>query len=126
MVNQSTTLGSSIGTRWRGSIRAQGKAYADYGTLLDAFAGKEVGAVELGRGIVDLYIGTVSNTVSAGAGIVGDVLQSGVDRFSKVRGKAGTRVNDAAKIASPETRQQSTGRKKVSTKATAKLAPAKA
>lgn len=125
MVNQSTTLGSSIETRWRGSIRAQGKAYADYGTLLDAFAGKEVGAVELGRGIVDLYVGTVSNTVSAGAGIVGDVLQSGVDRISKVRTKAGIRV-DAAKIASPETGQQSTVRKKVSTKATAKLASAKA
>ena len=126
MVNQSTTLVSSIGTRWRGSIRAQGKAYADYGILLDAFAAKKVGAVELGRGIIDLYIGTVSNTVSAGAGIVGDVVQSGVDRFSKVRGKAGTRVNDIAKIASPESGQRPAARKKVSAKATAKLAPATA
>jgi hypothetical protein len=97
MAEQHDTLGSRVEASLRRSVATQGKAYAQYGVLLGAFADKKIKATDFGRKALDLYIGAVSDAVSAGVDIASDALQIGVDRFSDERAKADALIDEVAK-----------------------------
>ena len=88
MADTSDTLGSRVGSSFRRSLASQGKAWAQYGDLLDQFANKKIEATDFGRRALDVYIGAVGDVFSAGAEIASDTVKTGIDRFSGARSKA--------------------------------------
>lgn len=104
MAKNQETLESLVGPSLRRSVAAQGRAYAEYGKLLGAFADKKMKATDFGRKALDLYIGAVSDAVSAGVDIAGKTLQIGLDRFSNERVKAEILINEMAKPPRPRKR----------------------
>ncbi len=88
MADTSETLGSRVGSSFRRSLASQGKAWAQYGDLLDQFANKKIEATDFGRRALDVYIGAVGDVFTAGAEIASDTVKTGIDRFSGARSKA--------------------------------------
>ena len=101
MTEKHETLEERVGASFRRSVAAQGKAYAEYGALLNQFAQKKIKATDFGRRALDLYIGAVGEVVSTGVEIAGEALQTSLDRFSGVRAKAGATVAEATKANAP-------------------------
>lgn len=95
-------LGDRVGASFRKTVGIQGKAYAEYGALLDQFANRKIEFMDFGRKAIDLYIGAVSDVVSNTADIAGDAVKVGVNKFSKARDKAGDVIADAAKSLSKD------------------------
>lgn len=96
-------LGDRVGVSFRKTVGIQGKAYAEYGALLDQFANRKIEFMDFGRKAIDLYIEAVGDVFSTTADIAGDAVKVGVNRFSKVRDKAGDVIADAAKGLSKDT-----------------------
>jgi hypothetical protein len=88
MADTSDTLGSRVGSSFRRSLASQGKAWAQYGDLLDQFANKKIEAIDFGRRALDVYIGAVGDVFSAGAEVASDTVKTGIDKFSGARTKA--------------------------------------
>jgi hypothetical protein len=95
MDDQDMTLGERLGENFRKGVAAQGKAYAEYGAILDQYAKQKIKATDFGRRSVDLYVGAVADVVSAGFGMAADVVQVGVGGLSRVRDEAKAAVEEA-------------------------------
>lgn len=102
LTQQLDKLGDRVGASFRKSVGIQGKAYAEYGALLDQFANRKIEFMDFGRKAIDLYIGAVSDVVSNTADIAGDAVKVGVNKLSKVRDKAEDVITDAAKSLSKD------------------------
>jgi len=95
MAETADTLGARVGASFRRGVASQGKAWAQYGDLLGQFAAKKIEVTDFGRRALDIYIGAVSDVLSAGADAASDTVKTGVDRLSKVRKSAETVVAKA-------------------------------
>ena len=98
MADTLDTLGSRVGSSFRRSLASQGKAWAQYGDLLDQLANKKIEATDFGRRALDVYIGAVGDVFSAGAEIASDTVKTGIDRFSGARTKAEKVIAEAETV----------------------------
>lgn len=105
MANRETGLGLRLGGAFRENLADQGKAYKEYGSLLERLSAKEVKGIEFARSAVDIYVGAVGKTLSSGVALVGEIVGAGIKGAGNAGSAAATRV---AETTGPVSRALST------------------
>lgn len=92
MANRETGLGLRLGGAFRENLADQGKAYKEYGSLLERLSAKEVKGIEFARSAIDIYVGAVGKTLASVVAMVGEIAGAGIKRASKAGSAAATAV----------------------------------
>ena len=109
---EAEALRSKIGDTIRKGIVDQGKAVQSYGVLLSRLGSRTIKSPEFAREAIDLYIGAVSDTASAGFRVATDIVGAGAKAFGVATGESAKTIQSASAKAA--------GRAKVKTMKTAR------